>query len=91
VTYVLKHAMDNNARTVESTVEAEDEWVATINKLANLGKRFYAECTPGYYNEEGKENGSGFFSGQYGGGAPEFFKILDDWRDEGQLQGLEIK
>ncbi|MEZ0150477.1 MAG: flavin-containing monooxygenase [Candidatus Reddybacter sp.] len=91
LTYVLKHAMDNNARTIETTVEAEDEWIATINKLANLGKRFYAECTPGYYNEEGKENGSGFFSGQYGGGAPEFFKILDDWRDEGQLQGLDIK
>ena len=83
--------MDNNARTVETTVEAEDDWVATINKLANLGKRFYAECTPGYYNEEGKENGSGFFSGQYGGGAPEFFKILEDWRADGELQGLEIK
>jgi len=87
----LKHAMDNMARTVESTVAAEEEWVAAINKLANLGKRFYAECTPGYYHEEGKENSSGFFSGQYSGGAPEFYKILNGWPDEGGLEGLEIQ
>ncbi len=56
----LKHAMDNKARTVETNVVAEEERAATINKLANLGKRFYAECTPGYYNPEGKEGGEGF-------------------------------
>ncbi|MBV1927997.1 MAG: hypothetical protein KUG81_00580 [Gammaproteobacteria bacterium] len=56
-----------------------------------MGEKFYAECTPGYYNNEGKGNdGNGFLAGQYGGGPVEFFKILDDWRAEGGLSGLEI-
>jgi cation diffusion facilitator CzcD-associated flavoprotein CzcO len=91
LTYVLKHCLDNDIRTVETSQEAEDEWVATIKRLANLGKRFYAECTPGYYNQEGKVDGEGFFSNQYGGGAPEFFDILDGWRAEGNLLGLEME
>ena len=91
LTYVLKHCLDNDVRTVETSQQAEDEWVATIKKLANLGKRFYAECTPGYYNQEGKVDGEGFFSNQYGGGAPEFFDILDGWRAEGSLLGLDME
>ncbi len=91
LTHTLKHCLDNDVQTLEATAEAEEEWVATINKLANLGKRFYAECTPGYYNQEGKADGGGFFSGQYGGGSPEFFKILDDWRAAGDFKGLTIK
>lgn len=91
LTYVLKHCLDNNIRTVETSQQAEDEWVDTIHRLANLGKRFYAECTPGYYNQEGKVDGEGFFSNQYGGGAPEFFDILDSWRADGKLQGLDMQ
>ncbi|MEH6639392.1 MAG: NAD(P)/FAD-dependent oxidoreductase [Porticoccaceae bacterium] len=89
--YVIKYGVDHHVEAIEASAAAETEWVATINRLAARGKRFYAECTPGYYNEEGKVDGEGFFSNQYGGGAPEFFKILDDWRDNGLLEGLEIK
>ena len=91
LSYVLKRCLDQGVRTLEATQAAEDDWVATIRRLAHLGKRFYAECTPGYYNEEGKEGGEGFFSNQYGGGAPEFFALLESWRNEGSLQGLELK
>ena len=54
-------------------------------------QQFQTDCTPGYYNNEGKPGpGAGFTTGQYGGGPVEFFKILSDWRDEGKLAGLEI-
>jgi len=90
LSHVLRHCLDHGVRTVETSAQAEEDWVATIRRLAHLGKRFYAECTPGYYNQEGKEGGEGFFSNQYGGGAPEFFAILDSWRKAGGLQGLEL-
>jgi len=91
LSHVLKHCVEQGVRTLETTQEAEDEWVATIRKLAHLGKRFYAECTPGYYNQEGVEGGEGFFSNQYGGGAPAFFALLERWRGEGSFEGLEFK
>jgi len=56
-----------------------------------MGGEFYAECTPDYYNNEGKSNGgNGFLAGQYGGGPVKFFKVLDDWRAEDDLAGLDI-
>ena len=91
IAYILKHCIDNDVKTLETSQEAEDGWVDTIKRLAHLGKRFYAECTPGYYNQEGVEGGEGFFSNQYGGGAPAFFDILDKWRQEGNLKGLELE
>ncbi|MDF1831163.1 MAG: NAD(P)/FAD-dependent oxidoreductase [Porticoccaceae bacterium] len=91
IAYVIKYGQDHKATTIEASADAEAEWVATINRLAGMGEKFYAECTPGYYNNEGKGNvGNGFLAGQYGGGPVEFFKILDDWRAEGNLAGLDI-
>ncbi len=91
IAYVIKHGLDNNVVTMEASKQAETDWVATIVELAGQGEKFYAQCTPGYYNNEGKGNtGNGFLAGQYGGGPVAFFKILDDWRAEGHLQGLEI-
>ena len=60
---------------------------------------FLESCTPGYYNNEGKPNEPGgqrgsFISpgqnGPYGGGPIAFVKLLEDWRAEGDLQGLEL-
>ena len=91
IAYIVKHALEGNVRVLEATQQAEDDWVDTINRLARLGARFYAECTPGYYNNEGRPGeGDGFLSGQYGGGSVEFFGLLDQWREDGDLQGLEM-
>ncbi len=91
IAYVIQYGLDHKVTSIEASAEAEAEWVATINRLAGMGEKFYAECTPGYYNNEGKGNGgNGFLAGQYGGGPVEFFKILDDWRAAGGLAGLEI-
>jgi cyclohexanone monooxygenase len=92
VTYVIKHAMDRQAKSVEATTEAEAGWVHAMRSKARLGVRYYAECTPGYYNNEGNTSdpSKGFLAGSYGGGAQEFFDILHQWRKDGDLKGLEF-
>ena len=63
-----------------------------MHSLARLGQRFYEECTPGYYNSEGaKGNKQGFFSDMYGAGPLIFFQKLAAWRDDGRLEGLELR
>jgi cyclohexanone monooxygenase len=92
VAYVIKHGLENNASTVEATQEAEDAWVESIKDKSAKIERQYIQCTPGYYNNEGHTgNNNGFLSGQFGGSGAEFFKILSDWREDGQLKGLDIK
>ena len=91
VAHILQAARDRGTPTVEPTAQAEEDYVQEIAKSANVGARFYAECTPGYYNSEGKRgNRSGFFSDMHSAGAIKFFKLLKDWRDEGSLEGLDL-
>jgi cyclohexanone monooxygenase len=92
IAYVVAHARERGLTAVEATAEAEAEWVATIRRLARLGERFFRECTPGYYNGEGKpEQRNGLIANSYGGGPIEFFKLLKEWRDTGELRGLELR
>jgi cyclohexanone monooxygenase len=91
IAYIIKQAMARQARVVEPTAEAEADWVATINRLKANNQKFFMECTPGYYNNEGKPGqGNSLLDAQYGGGPEEFFQIIRKWRDEGSLRGLEL-
>ena len=79
------------AATVEPTPEAEADWVATIRATDMSRIDFQTECTPGYYNNEGRPGeGPGWFGGNFGGGAQAFFTLLRDWRATGDLEGLEL-
>ncbi len=91
VTYILDQARQRGAGRIEATLEAEDMWLAEMQDKARIAERFYAECTPGYYNNEGKlDTSNGFFAGTYGAGPIKFFRILDDWRSTGRLEGVEL-
>ncbi len=92
IAHTVHQAQQRGADVVEASAEAEQQWCETMRSKARLGMRFFSECTPGYYNVEGNpDDKNGFFSNVYGGGAAEFFSILRDWRDEGELRGLELK
>jgi len=88
--YVIAEATARQAKTVETSVEAEAEWVETILKLAIMRQKFAEECTPGYYNNEGQPAAAAVRNGPYGAGSIAFIKVLEDWRAEGELKGLEL-
>ncbi|HEY1415882.1 MAG TPA: NAD(P)/FAD-dependent oxidoreductase [Caulobacteraceae bacterium] len=92
VTHMVTEARARGAEVLEPTAEAEQAYVDEIRSLARLGLRFYAECTPGYYNSEGAAgNRHGFFSEMYGLGPIRFFELLAEWRAKGDLQGLALQ
>jgi cation diffusion facilitator CzcD-associated flavoprotein CzcO len=92
VAYILSELRERNATVVEATAAGEQAYVDEIRAKATMGSRFYAECTPGYYNGEGKVgNRGGFFSDMYGDGPIRFFKVLEKWRTAGDLNGLELR
>ena len=88
--YIIAHALDHQARTVEASREAEEAWVQTIVSMAIFRQKFLEECTPGYYNNEGQPSVLAARNGSYGQGPIAFVKVLEDWRAEGGLQGLEL-
>ena len=91
IAYIIQQVTESNARVVEATEDAEREWVQEIIKMSRLSESFQAECTPGYYNNEGKPNPKSVQNGSYGAGPVKFFKVIEAWRDEGSLAGLELR
>lgn len=88
--YVISEMQKRDIKTVEPTQEAEDAWCDTIVKGTAIRGDFFKECTPGYYNSEGKPTMSAARNATYAFGSPAFIKILTDWRNENKLAGLDI-
>jgi len=88
--HIVSHCLETQVRALEVSAEAEQDWVDTIQKLAVMREKFQAECTPGYYNNEGKPNARAVQNGFYGAGPIAFVKVLEDWRAAGAFEGLEL-
>jgi hypothetical protein len=77
---------------VEVTEEAEQAWVRSLEGAAQsfLGN---PDCTPGYYNNEGKPLGrrERLNASGYPQGPVAFFQYIDAWRKSGDFTGLEFR
>jgi cation diffusion facilitator CzcD-associated flavoprotein CzcO len=89
---VIAHAQRAGATEVEVTEAAEQAWVEQLegNPLGFLGN---PECTPGYYNNEGRPIGRRErlnFTG-YPSGPVAYFQHIDAWRRSGRFEGLTFR
>ncbi|MEV4732660.1 NAD(P)/FAD-dependent oxidoreductase [Saccharopolyspora sp. NPDC049426] len=73
---VIAAARERGVKCVEPAVDAEMDWVATIEASSPERGWFDAECTPGYYNNEGSARPRRTF----GPGPAVFQRLLRDWR-----------
>ena len=92
IAYIIRQAQERGHRHVEPSAQAEQEWVDTIKRLSIDSQDFLEACTPGFFNNEGKpESGVGPVENQYGPGINAFHRLLAEWRDEGDLSGLQLQ
>ncbi|MEU5101132.1 MULTISPECIES: NAD(P)/FAD-dependent oxidoreductase [unclassified Streptomyces] len=87
VAEIISQARKRQARYVEPSPEAQDAWVATIREKAADLYKFHAECTPGYYNNEGTPRAR---SQSYGDGPVAFHELLRRWRADGGADGVLV-
>ncbi|SFR27977.1 Predicted flavoprotein CzcO associated with the cation diffusion facilitator CzcD [Lentzea waywayandensis] len=83
---VVAEAGKRGARWVEPSAEAVDAWVSALGQNAEELYRFHLECTPGYYNNEGKPQPRH----GYGAGATAFHALLGDWRSGGGIDDVMV-
>ncbi|MEB8337444.1 flavin-containing monooxygenase [Streptomyces endophyticus] len=76
----LVAAAERDDALLEPTPEAVDAWRATCAEDAPDHEWFHAECTPGYYNREGRGRPNGPHA--YPHGAVAFHELLRRWREE---------
>ena len=88
---MILEAMRRGATALEPTAEGEAEWLATMHSKRAQIQEFLASCTPGYYNNEGKPHEGRGLTDIYGGGPVEFYSMLAQWREDGEMEGLEFR
>jgi cation diffusion facilitator CzcD-associated flavoprotein CzcO len=86
---VVRQAVRSGSATVEPSLAAEDAWVELL--LTGPGSMIGgADCTPGYYNNEGHDTGQ-FLGRGYPYGPSAYFAYIDKWRASGTFDGLEFR
>jgi cation diffusion facilitator CzcD-associated flavoprotein CzcO len=90
VAWVIAWGLSHEAAEMEACAEAEAAWVKTVIQRSSASAERAKSCTPGYYNREGQANaktrqGSFFF-----GSPTEYADILEAWRANGSLEGLDV-
>jgi hypothetical protein len=75
---------------VEPTSDAEHAWQQALAPNPVMTS-FLAQCTPGYYNNEGHEPGPYSVPGGYSRGAAAYFTYIDAWRNSGEFTGLAFR
>jgi cyclohexanone monooxygenase len=91
IAMVVKHALENGFGETEVTREAEDKWVDLL--LTGVGRMIGGpDCTPGYYNNEGREPGpAARLNVGHPAGATAYFRYIDAWRNTGEFEGLAFR
>ncbi|MGW5563021.1 flavin-containing monooxygenase [Streptomyces tendae] len=75
----LVAAAEARDAVIEPSREAEDAWLAVMAEDVPDHEWFHAECTPGYYNGEGRGRPNGPHA--YPHGAVAFHDLLERWRE----------
>ncbi|MFI6395800.1 flavin-containing monooxygenase [Nonomuraea sp. NPDC050540] len=90
IAMIVKHALDRGHVRVEASKQAEDAWLELL--MSGPGTLLGgADCTPGYYNNEGRDPGrKGWLSLGYPLGATAYFAYLEQWRTAGDFAGLDF-
>ncbi|MDE2378546.1 NAD(P)/FAD-dependent oxidoreductase [Bradyrhizobium sp.] len=91
IAMLVGHARASGAREIEVTKGAEDRWIALL--LTGVGRMIGSpDCTPGYYNNEGREPGPATrLNVGHPAGPSVYFRYLDEWRSTGRFEGLAFR
>jgi len=94
VAYTIGELSRRGIRSANVSLDAEERWIA--DQLETKGGGFVLggspdTCTPGYYNQEGTaKRYRNVRRETYSKGVGAYMKLLRAWRDDGQLDGLDL-
>ncbi|MFI9593706.1 flavin-containing monooxygenase [Nonomuraea sp. NPDC052265] len=92
IAMTVRHALDHGFDEIEVTEEAEDAWIELLLSGPGSILGASADCTPGYYNNEGRDPGrKGRLNIGHPQGAMAYFAYIDGWRTSGTFEGLEFR
>ena len=88
--YMIAECAKRGIATIEATADAEHRWVDTVLGMSAARRKFLEQCTPGFYNNEGRASAVADRNAPYGAGPIAFIKLLREWREADDFAGLEL-
>ncbi len=88
--YIVGESEKRGIKTVEATLEAEQQWVQAILDLSEGRRKFLEQCTPGFYNNEGMPSAAASRNLPFAPGPVAFVDVLRQWRAKDEMDGLEL-
>ena len=90
IAHIISEALKRGAQVVEPSQQAQDDYVNHFESMEIDISEFQHECTPSYFNNEGEDKPKWRLFRSYGPGWDAFQKLLADWREQGDMPGLEL-
>jgi cyclohexanone monooxygenase len=91
ITNVIRDLKEQGVQSFEPTAESEKEWDQVVKAQSGGGKQVATqmrECTPSYYNNEGKIGTKRLpiIAAGFAGGTMKWSSIVDEWRTTGGIE-----
>jgi cation diffusion facilitator CzcD-associated flavoprotein CzcO len=90
ISTVVSELLADDVATIEATVEAEEEWLATLWQAGKAFGRYSATCTPSYGNSEGARTSASARNVVYPGNLMKYMAKLAEWREAGDHPGTVV-
>jgi cyclohexanone monooxygenase len=92
IAYTIHKCLEEGINVLEVSEEAEEAWTQEVYDRGDKTIDFAMNCTPGYYNGEGKVSPTARQDGFYFGDQPtDYYRLLEEWRDTEELPGMVRK
>lgn len=90
IAHLLEHMRRHGSTTIEVEQAAQDEWQRMVLERAAPRAAALAECTPGYFNNEGEPGKTSVLGPNRFAPAVELYQLLAKWREDGRFEGVRI-
>ncbi|GAC1414265.1 MAG: NAD(P)/FAD-dependent oxidoreductase [Novosphingobium sp.] len=90
IAHIIAETLKRGKAVVEPTQAAVDGYVAKFREVEVDLSAFQAECTPGYFNNEGESKPDWALFRGWGPGGTSYRDMVNDWRAQGDLEGLAL-
>ncbi len=91
IAYIIGEALKRGVTAVEPSKEAQDSYVKRFRELEIDLSEFQGSCPPGYFNNEGESKPKWALFRGWGPGWDSFQKMVGEWREKGDMEGLVLK
>jgi cation diffusion facilitator CzcD-associated flavoprotein CzcO len=90
VAWVISQVEAKGAGTIEADLDAEQKYDGMIREIMSQPIQFRTDCTPGWFNNEGKPYDPIVQFSIYPDNSENYFKMLREWRAAGDFAGMTV-